>query len=319
MTINSPKTLAVENVSVNDSVNATIAEVCLFRLGQYIKDNLICPVGYLLSRVLATRKPPGGSARGIDKQYLDLLKKCLTFMLYGERYLDILDNGVPRIINPQPSHLQMRIEGHDWPGLADTMIGLKRLDNLQSCAEAVLANQVPGDFIECGVWRGGASIFLRGILKAHSVTDRRVWVADSFQGLPTPNPERFPADSGSDLHTFEYLAVSLEEVKENFNRYGLLDDQVCFLKGWFCDTLPTLSNQKWSLVRLDGDMYESTMNALENLYPNLSSGGYIIVDDYGCVPACRQAVEDYRETHGIREKICPIDWTGVFWQRELPR
>jgi len=319
MPINGPKTLAVKNKSVNDSANATIAGACLFRLGQYIKDKLISPTGDLLSRALATRKRPGASATGIDQQYLELLKKCLTFILYGERYLDILDNGVPRIINPQPSHLQMRIEGHDWPGLADTMIGLKRLDNLQSCAEAVLANHIPGDFIECGVWRGGASILLRGILKARSVTDRRVWVADSFQGLPAPNPERFPADAGSDLHTFEYLAVSLEEVKKNFNRYGLLDDQVHFLKGWFRDTLPTLSHQKWSLVRLDGDMYESTMDALQNLYPNLCYGGYIIIDDYGCVPACRRAVDDYREMHGIREPICAIDWTGVFWQRELLR
>lgn len=283
---------------------------------KYIDDKLVSRARELLSRVFTTHKPPNVFARGIDRQYLDLLKKCLTFMLYGESYLDILDNGVPRIISPEPCHLQMRIEGHDWPSLADTMIGLKRLDSLQVCAEAVLANHVPGDFIECGVWRGGASIFLRGVLKAHCVTDRRVWVADSFEGLPLPSPGRFPADAGSDLHTFQYLAVPLEEVKRNFSRYGLLDDQVCFLKGWFRDTLPTLSDQKWSLVRLDGDMYESTMNGLENLYPNLSHGGYIIIDDYGCVPACRQAVDDYREMHGIREKICSVDWTGVFWQRD---
>ena len=118
------------------------------------------------------------------------------------------------------------------------MIGMKRLDNLQHCVEDTLARQVPGDLIETGVWRGGASIFMRGILRAHGVSDRTVWVADSFQGLPPPNPDAYPADAGDPLHTFDYLAVSLEDVKSHFERYGLLDDQVRFLKGWFRDTLP---------------------------------------------------------------------------------
>lgn len=117
-------------------------------------------------------------------------------------------------------------------------------------------------------------------------------------------------------HTVNFLAASLEEVKRNFSRYGLLDDQVHFLQGWFHDTLPTISNQQWAVVRVDGDMYESTMDALVNLYPNLSAGGYIIIDDYGAIPACHQAVHDYRDAHSIREEIRPIDWTGVYWKRE---
>ncbi len=122
-------------------------------------------------------------------------------------------------------------------------------------------------------------------------------------------------DAESWFHTQEALAVSLEQVKSNFSRYGLLDEQVRFLKGWFRDTLPTTSGRRWAVIRLDGDMYESTMDGLVHLYANLSPGGYIIIDDYGAVPACRQAVHDYRERHGVREEIRPIDWTGVFWQR----
>lgn len=251
--------------------------------------------------------------------YLSLMKKCLTYLIYGEVYLDVhtqAKQGEVDLIRPQTSDLQLRIEGHDWPDLADTMIGLKRLDNLQSCVEDVLAKNVPGDLIETGVWRGGASIFMRAVLKAHSVKDRRVWVADSFQGLPPPNAEKYPADAGDAQHTVKFLAVSMEQVKFNFSRYGLLDDQVRFLKGWFRDTLPTVSDQQWAVIRLDGDMYESTMDALENLYPNLSVGGYIIIDDYGCFQSCRQAVHTYRDAHGIREEIRPIDWTGVYWKRE---
>ena len=88
-----------------------------------------------------------------------------------------------------------------------------------------------------------------------------------------------------------------------------------FVEGWFGDTLHELHDQRWALIRLDADMYQSTTEALTHLYPNLSPGGFLIVDDY-CVPACRQAVHDYREANGVSEPIQRIDWAGVYWQRE---
>jgi len=195
------------------------------------------------------------------------------------------------------------------------MIGLKRLDNLEFCIEQVITNGVVGDFIETGVWRGGATIFMRAVLKAYGVTDRCVWVADSFEGLPPPNTGKYPYDAGDRLHEATQLAVSLEQVKANFDRYGLLDNQVRFLKGWFRDTLPAAPIERLAVLRLDGDMYQSTMDALVNLYPKVSQGGYVIVDDYGAIPACRQAVNDYRSANGITEEIRDIDWTGIFWQK----
>jgi O-methyltransferase len=211
---------------------------------------------------------------------------------------------------------QARTEGRDWSMIAHSMIGLRRLDNIQQCAEQVLADGVPGDFIETGVWRGGATIFMRAILKVYGVTDRVVWVADSFQGLPPPDAARYPADAGSRFHTYEMLAVPLEQVQRNFEVYGLLDEQVRFLKGWFRDTLPRAPIERLALLRLDGDMYESTLDALKQLYPKLSAGGYLIVDDYGAVPACRQAVHDYREAEGVEEPIRMTDCGfGAFWRR----
>jgi hypothetical protein len=207
------------------------------------------------------------------------------------------------------------MEGRIWPIVAHTMIGLKRLDNLQFCIEEVISNGVTGDLIETGVWRGGATIFMRAVLKAYGVSDRCVWVADSFEGLPPPDTGKYPYDAGDTLYKARELVVSLEEVKTNFERYGLLDDQVRFLKGWFRDTLPVAPIQRLAVLRLDGDMYESTMDALVNLYPKLSEGGYVIVDDYGCIPACRRAVQDYRSATSIIEEIRAIDWTGIFWQK----
>ena len=107
----------------------------------------------------------------------------------------------------------------------------------------------------------------------------------------------------------------MDRVRANFARYGLLDEQVHFLKGWFKDTLPIAPIERLAVARLDGDMYESTMDAIEALYPKLQPGGFLIMDDYGAVPACKQATEDYRERCGIREPIVPIDWTGVYWRK----
>ena len=233
--------------------------------------------------------------------YLDLLARCLTEWIYD----DVDDLA--------------RAEGRDWPARAHTMIGLKRLTSLRTCVETVLNDDVPGDLIETGVWRGGATIFMRAILKAHGNTNRLVWVADSFAGLPPPDTNHYPHDEGITLHQFAQLAVPLERVRENFRRYGLLDEQVRFLKGWFRDTLPAAPIRRLAVLRLDGDLYESTIQALDALYPKLSPGGYLIVDDYGNVPACRQAVHDYRNEYHITEPIERIDWGGAFWRRESSR
>jgi hypothetical protein len=234
--------------------------------------------------------------------YLDLMKRSLTNWLNGDDEQEELD---PR----------QRALGRDWPPTALTMVGLKRLDNLQHCVEDVLRRGVPGNLMETGAWRGGATIFMRAVLKAHGVTDRRVWVADSFRGLPPPDAQQYPHDAGLDLHAHAYLAVPLEQVKANFERYGLLDDQVAFLQGWFRDSLPGCPVERLAVLRLDGDLYESTMDALVYLYPKLSVGGYVIIDDYGAVAACQQAVHDYRSRHRIADPIVPIDGWGVFWQK----
>jgi O-methyltransferase len=234
--------------------------------------------------------------------YLDLLKRCLTNMVYGAE----AESGF---------ELDARSVGLDHPKVAHTMIGLERLDNLQECIEEVLRDSIPGDFVETGVWRGGATIFMRGVLKAHGVTDRRVWVADSFEGLPPPDPERYPDDRDDQLHTWKHLAVTLDDVRANFERYGLLDEQVAFLKGWFRDTLPTAPIERLSVLRLDGDLYESTITALESLYPKLAPGGYIIVDDYGAHMGCHLAVDDFRDARGIEDEMIGIDWSGVYWRK----
>jgi O-methyltransferase len=279
---------------------------------------------------------PAGPVATAEELYLDLVKKCLTRSIFEHLvyepitvrtrslrgrlkvlvYKWLRDSRQIEMVRIRPFDFGAREQGRDWPLEAETMIGLRRLDNIEYCVTDVLRQQVPGDLIETGVWRGGAAIFMRAILKAYKNTERIVWVADSFEGLPKPDPERFPADAGDRHWTNPIFAVSLEEVKANFARYNLLDEQVRFLVGWFRDTLPTSPIRQLAVLRLDGDMYESTMDSLRNLYPKLSKGGYVIIDDYGAIPGCRAAVDDFRKEHKIITELQQIDWTGMFWQRQ---
>jgi O-methyltransferase len=244
--------------------------------------------------------------RNIDN-YLSLMEKCLTGTIYEDAPLQTLGQ---KKYDPQ-----LREYGWDWPSSAHTMIGSKRLHNVRMLLERCIALNIPGDFIETGVWRGGACIMAKAVLKAHAVEDRKVWLADSFEGLPAPNPTLYPADDGDKFHTFQELAVDLETVRSNFKKYDLLDSNVHFLKGWFADTLPNSSVDSLAVLRLDGDMYESTMDALNALYPKLSVGGYVIVDDYHVVAGCKSAVHDYLDRHSIKPTLEEIDGVGIFWQK----
>jgi hypothetical protein len=239
--------------------------------------------------------PPVGAVSN-RQRYLDLMKLALTDLLY-------------EVDAPWRRRL---VEGWDWPRRAHTMIGLHRLNNLERCVEHVLTRGIPGDLIETGVWRGGAAIFMRALLAAHEDPARVVWVADSFAGMPKPDAARHPADKDLDLSAFDELRVSVAEVERNFTRYGLLDERVRFLPGWFRDTLPRAPIARLAILRLDGDLYGSTWDVLENLYPKVSPGGCVIVDDHW-FPACRQAMEDYRRAHGITDEVVPIDTQGAYW------
>lgn len=247
-------------------------------------------------------------AGGPHELYLDLMLKCLTRYAEGDVFL-----GEPHRREKSVEDLEVGLESHHE---AETMIGPTRLRAFRQAIESVVRNDVPGDIIETGVWRGGATIYARAVLAALMVTDRTVWVADSFAGLPSPNMKSFPVDEGDVHYLADELRVSLSDVEASFRKYGLLDSQVRFLKGFFSDTLPSAPIEQIAVMRLDGDMYESTYVALNSLYPKLSVGGYCIIDDYGALRRCRQAVDDFRAQHGIMEPMEQTDWTEMRWRRE---
>jgi O-methyltransferase len=273
--------------------------------------------------------------------YLELMKKCLLSSIYDENGWYVLGSldarktlkekikamivdlaWTRKLLLVSPRRLTDNSNAH-WGLFAYTMIGKPRLDNIQFCIEDVIRNNVPGDLIETGVWRGGATIFMRAVLRAHRVTDRTVWVADSFEGLPSLDKKdaAHEADALVDAAGMNIggpmalgFAVPLERVQENFRKFDLLDDQVKFLKGWFKDTLPTAPIEQLAILRLDGDMYASTMDALNALYHKVSKGGYVIVDDYNAWPHCKQAITDFRNQHNISSEMVRIDDDAIYWK-----
>jgi hypothetical protein len=303
--------------------------------------------------------------------YLDLMKRSLINLIYCESSRPMYFYGADKRYHlSQGFSLGRRVLGEDMPENAMTMIGLKRLENIEQCVARVLEDNVPGDLIETGSCKGGAVIYMRALLKARGVRDRIVYACDTFARGPPPAAGNgglvhalvsaviyglasipslawkrallrfvmrvnsdFPADENPDddeLHALIFLMKNmflksarpgvtkgLEAVKSNFARYGLLDDQIQFLQGWFSETIPQAPIASLSVLRLDGDTYPSTMDGLELCFPKLSVGGFVIVDDYHSLASCKRAVDDYRERHGIDEEIVRIDGLSVYWRNEV--
>jgi O-methyltransferase len=277
--------------------------------------------------------PTAPAPRSPQELYLDLMKRILTRTLIararerhavqpGGGFRRAIHGAVRTVLDPLNLELvRLRLaSANDYIESdhaaykrvedAETMVGMRQLDNMQACITSAIENDVPGDLLEAGVWRGGMTILMRAVLKAFGDTSRKVWLADSFEGLP-------PSDTRVDPFGWSAgdMAVSMEQVRDNFARYGLLDDQVSFLKGYFNETLPGAAIPTLSILRVDADLYQSTMDVLTNLYPKLSPGGFAIFDDYLNLRDCRRAVDEYRQQQGIVEPIEPIDSRAVFWKK----
>ena len=200
-----------------------------------------------------------------------------------------------------------------------SMIGLKRLKNIRYLIEKINEEKISGDLIEAGIWKGGVIIYMRACLLSLNMNNK-VFGADSFAGLPEIDDQTYPEDkiyrqilkNGND----KGLIISEDEVIENLNKFGFHDDNTILLKGWFNETLKDGRINKISLLRIDGDMYKSTYEALDLLYHKVTKGGYVIIDDYGLQSqACKKAVDDFRKKNDINSEIINIDWSGIYWKK----
>ncbi|TAH24730.1 MAG: macrocin O-methyltransferase [Cytophagales bacterium] len=269
------------------------------------------PSAYLeLMKVVLTDYYPSNKI-----EFYSLSKLRQTWKIKILNQLDRLLSNWNFTVNKTKTVLpETRANGYDWPANAYTMIGINRLTNIEFCIRSIVKRNIQGDLVEAGIWRGGSVIFMKAVLNELAVYDRKILAADSYNGLPKPD-KNYPADIKNILYRENILAVSLEDVKNNFRRFGLLDSSIIFLEGLFKNTLQNVPIDKISLLRLDCDMYESTIIALSNLYPKLSEGGFIIIDDYNSFNECKIAVDDFRKQLGIVETIIEIDKEAIYWQK----
>lgn len=192
---------------------------------------------------------------------------------------------------------------------AYSMIGRPRMKDLRKACEEVIVANVPGCFVETGICRGGALMMMAAVNEV-MLAGRDVYGFDSFNGVPRPY---HPVDEGLNLFTFPELAVTKATVEANFRNMELWSERIHLVEGWFNQTLAVTDTGPIAVLRLDGDLYSSTLEALEALYPRLSPGGYILIDDMGDIPQCAQAVHEYRAKHGITAEIHESDWSGRWW------
>lgn len=301
---------------VKEAVDGTVAE--LLRLGVVTED-------------------AGTDRDRLRDRYLSLLKRALGNMLYPELELQIghLEQGAGGLSGVELHRFQRDIaerQSEDFAGVmagklqgtgplrfAHTMIGLFRLSNIERCAEQVIAEGIPGDFLEAGVCRGGAAIFMRGLQVAHGAGERKTFVVDSFEGVP---PSDLVRDAQYGLHLeearFPWLACSEQNVRDHFSRYDLLDSNVEFVKGWLADSLPRAAIGPLALLRIDVDLYSSTLECLDLLYDKVVEGGFVIVDDYGYLKCCRDAVDEFRARRGVSEPMQWVDGSGIYWRKGAP-
>lgn len=278
---------------------------------------------------------PGTDRNPLRNRYLALLKRAVGNLLYPELELQIehLTQGCGGLSGAELHRFQRdiaqrlpedfarllagKLQGVGPLRFAHTMIGLFRLSNIERCAERIIAEKIPGDFLEAGVCKGGAAIFMRGLQIAHGAGERKTFVVDSFEGVP-PSDSARDAGYGLDLEEarLPWLACSEETVRDHFSRYDLLDSNVLFVKGWLADSLPGAAIGPLALLRIDVDLYSSTAQCLDLLYDKVSPGGFVIVDDYGFLRCCRDAVDEFRARRSIAEPIQWVDGSGIYWRKD---
>jgi O-methyltransferase len=225
-----------------------------------------------------------------------------------------------RALNAPSGTAQPRTDDFDgeFCGLVErvkpyTMTSSERLYGLQESCQYVLREAVPGDFVECGVWRGGSSMVM-ALALADSDASRRLWLYDTFEGMTEPDQrdgELAAEHWRRHLTTGEPIAYSpLDEVKRNLGTTGLAEHRIRFVVGKVESTIPNEAPDRIALLRLDTDWYGSTRHELDHLWRRISPGGVLIIDDYGHFDGARRATDEFFRDLGRRPLFSRLDYTG---------
>jgi len=255
------------------------------------------------------------AADNMKEAYLSLLLMALTGSLTDEAgACDVFSKGgcsVVRSFDPVE-----RMKGNDWPPWGQTMVGHLRLLNVRTAIEDTVKNNVPGDFVELGTWRGGTCIFAKAIFNVMGETSRKVHLFDAFEKI-----QSYDTTQGNFV---DFLAATQDSVSHNFQKFGVLDDNVEFHKGLFKNTVPAFvaanPNLQLSVLRIDGNFYDSYQDALYYLFPLVPVGGYVIFDDVfvnNGDEAIMQCWLDFKKDNSVPEELTRIDDVSAYFKKTV--
>ncbi len=247
-----------------------------------------------------------------------LVKHRAIRRLLGTPVARLLAAGGYEVVPRRPAYLSDLDEAHaeTYARVAPfTMTTFERVAALCEAVRYVARYEIPGAIVECGVWKGGSMMAVAETLLQLGATDCELFLFDTFAGMPPPGAydARFTGESAADIldapdERERVLATaSLEEVRKNVLGVGYDPRRVHFVQGLVEETIPQRAPEQIALLRLDTDWYESTRHELTHLYPRLSRGGVLIIDDYGCWLGARRATDEYIEEHGLRLLLNRID------------
>ena len=206
---------------------------------------------------------------------------------------------------------EKREMGQDWPIVGHTMVGHRRLENIEGSLRSVVSRQIEGHFVELGVWKGGASIYARMVLNVLEQRNRTVFVLDAFETL-----------EGYDKAQ-EFISTTEAELRHNFQKYDV-SDGVEYMKGLFQHTTPRLASKlknehgHISVLRIDGNFYFSYEDAMYNLYELVPVGGIVIFDDMYSHPDVKRFWHDFTSDYKLPEMVHPIDKNSAWFMKIKP-
>ena len=250
----------------------------------------------------------------MQSQLIDAIRKCIrAFGVDVVRYPSSRDETLPVDLDDLATESIRAVSAY-------TMTSPERLFALIQAVRYVAKAGVPGDIVECGVWRGGSMMAAARTLIECGDQTRALYLFDTFEGMSAPTDKDVAIDgqSADALLTRQdksdprsaWCLATIEDVKSGMSSTRYPTDRIRYIRGKVEDTIPGNAPEKISILRLDTDWYESTKHELENLYPRLSPGGVLIIDDYGHWKGAREAVDEYLKTKGIKLLLNRIDYTG---------
>jgi O-methyltransferase len=265
-----------------------------------------------LDQITAARRSPGDNKVRARQVYLQMIQGLILGTSFGEfeQRVETDSNGRKNALELNTSE---RLRGEDTPYLGLTSIGAKRLGNIEQLIAQCMKYHVAGGFVEAGGWRGGASIYARAIFRAYELGKTRpVILCDAFGTFLPQNYSHHPREQ----QLTSYHQADDIEVANYFKQYNLLDHHVYFAKGLFNDTMPIVADrmEKIAILRIDTSIYQSTMDVLYHLYAKVSTGGFVIIDDWEGYDT-KEAVSHFFQVHGISPNILPIDHHSVYWKK----